>query len=512
MKTMTRLRAVGAATALLLIAPIAGCAADGAAANATLTLAIDEDMAFKGYDPQRMSGQQRIFFESLYDTLFELGEDGSTEPGLATEATYNDDSTQLTLTLDTSATFGDGSTLDAELVKANLDRRLNPELDGYSSIGPGGAQELTSVETSGDDAVVLTFAEPQPGFENNLTSLMGMIVGPTGIADGDALDAAPDGSGPYSLDTANTVKGSKYTVNKKDDHRNADEYSYDTVVYSVIADPQVRANALISGQVDVAPIASPNVSFVTERGRDIVQIGGTVVSLLAFDKNGQHNEAFANPLVRQAMQYAVNRPALVDALHPGDLPAANVLPSESGGFDAANDTTYAYDPAKARELLTQAGYPDGISFEMISSSLAQTDLQAIQKDFAAAGINMTVTVATSTDELFASVRTTPLGYYALNWSNPVGTMYGIVLDGFANIQQADDPELRSITAQLAAATSPEQEAEALKALNARLLEVSWIVPLYETLTNYGYDAAKVQQIEYPGAFVQPLLQSIKPVA
>ncbi|MGP6177757.1 ABC transporter substrate-binding protein [Microbacterium sp. A196] len=516
MKVTTRLRSTAIATAALLLIPIAGCAASSPEdqsfqASSTLSLGIDEDMAVKGYDPLRTSGQQRLFFESLYDTLFELGDDGSTQPGLATAATYNEDNTVLTLTLDTSATFADGSTLDAELVKANLDRRPDPELDSYRPIAEEGAQELVSVDVIGEDEVALTFVEPQPGFETNLTGLMGMIVGPAGIADGDALDAAPDGSGPYALDAQGTVKGNKYVLSKKADYPDAAEFAYDTVTYNVIVDAQARANALISGQIDVAPIASANVDFVSEREREVAQIGGTIINLLAFDKTGQHAEAFAKQEVREALQYAVNREALVDALHPGDLPAWNALPASSAGFDEAFNDKYAYDPVKAKEMLAQAGYPDGISFEMIASAQTQTDLQAIQKDFAEAGIDMAVTVASSTDQLFAAVRTTPLGYNPVSWANPVGTMYGIVLTGYANIQGASDAELSDITAQLAAATTPEEEAEALTALNARLLESGWLIPLYETLTNYGYDAAKVQPIEFAGANVQPRLASIKPV-
>ncbi len=168
--------------------------------TSTLTLAIDSDSASFGYDPLRVSAAQRQFFEGLYDSLMALQPDGSAGPGLATEFEYNADNTVLTLTLKEGVTFTDGSTLDADLVKANLDRRTDPALSAYSAVAKGGAQEIASVDVVSPTQVALTFAKPQPGFEKNLASTTGMIVGKTGVADTASLAATPDGSGPYTLD------------------------------------------------------------------------------------------------------------------------------------------------------------------------------------------------------------------------------------------------------------------------------------------------------------------------
>ena len=77
----------------------------------------------------------------------------------------------------------------------------------------------------------------------------------------------------------------------------------------------------------------------------------------------------------------------------------------------------------------------------MASAQTQTDLQAVQKDLAAVGITMNVKMASSTDEAFAAVATTPLGYAPLGWDNPVGLMYGVVLNGFTNVQKATDEQL-----------------------------------------------------------------------
>jgi peptide/nickel transport system substrate-binding protein len=200
--------AVVAASALAL----SGCtgSATGAGDTSRLTIAIESDMATKGYDPIVGSVNQRIFWEGIYQSLFAIDENGEVAPQLVTAFTFNDDSTELTLDLDTSATFSDGSTLDAELVKANLDARGDAELQAYDQFNVGQENEITAVTVVDDDTVTLSFAQPRPGFEANLVAPSGIIVGPTGAADRESLATAPDGSGPLTIDLDETVKGNRY--------------------------------------------------------------------------------------------------------------------------------------------------------------------------------------------------------------------------------------------------------------------------------------------------------------
>ena len=479
--------------------------------TSTLTLAIDSDSASFGYDPLRVSAAQRQFFEGLYDSLMVLKADGSAGPGLATAFEYNADNTVLTLTLKEGVTFTDGSTLDAALVKANLDRRSDPALSAYSAVAKGGAQEITSVDVVSPTKVSLTFAKAQPGFEKNLASTTGMIVGKAGVTDTASLAATPAGSGPYTID-ASTVKGNKYVMVKNDKNADASRYAFSKVIFSVIQDPQARANALVSGQADIAMLTSPTVDFAKSKGLGISQIGGTLHTMVSFDKIGKTAPAFASEKVRQAFQYAINRKALVDALHKGDIPAWNALPKDSAGFTEELNTKFAYDPAKAKSLLAEAGFANGFEFTIVGSAETQTDLQAVQKDLAAVGITMNVKMASSTDEAFAAVATTPLGYAALGWDNPVGLMYGVVLNGFTNVQKATDDQLTAATGEAAAAKDDAAKKAALTKLNTRLVESGWMIPLYESLTNQGYNTKKIKQVEFAGTNAYPLLSSYAPAS
>jgi peptide/nickel transport system substrate-binding protein len=259
-------------------------------------------------------------------------------------------------------------------------------------------------------------------------------------------------------------------------------------------------------------LTSSTVDFAKSKGAGVSQIGGTVNTMISFDKIGKTAPAFAEEKVRQAIQYAINRQALVDALHKGDIPAWNALPKDSAGFSKDIETTYAYNPEKAKSLLAEAGYPNGFDFTIIASAQTQTDLQAVQKDLAAVGITMNVKMASSTDEAFAAVATTPLGYAPLNWDNPVGVMYGAILNGFTNVQKATDEQLSAATGELAAAKDDAAVKAAATKLNTRLVESGWMIPLYEALTNQGYNTKKVAPVEFAGTNAYPLLSSYKPAS
>ena len=202
----------------------------------------------------------------------------------------------------------------------------------------------------------------------------------------------------------------------------------------------------------------------------------------------------------------------MDALHKDDIAAWNALPKDSAGFTDELNTKFAYDPAKAKSLLAEAGYGNGFEFTIVGSAETQTDLQAVQKDLAAVGIKMNIKMASSTDEAFAAVATTPLGYAALGWDNPVGLMYGVVLNGFTNVQKASDEQLTAATGEAAAAKDDAAKKTALTKLNTRLVESGWMIPLYESLTNQGYNTKKVQQVKFAGSNAYPLLSSYAPAS
>ena len=225
-----------------------GGSSSGASGSQALTIGYDSDPAPQGYDPLLYGAGQRLFYESLYQSLFVATANGGAAPQLVSSYSYNAGKTQMTLKLKSGVTFSDGSKLTAQLVKENLDRRSNVKLHSYGAFAKGGAEEITSVAAPDASTVVLTFAAPQATFQTELAGESGMIVGQKGISDPSSLQTTPDGSGPYTL--ASAVAGSSYTVTRKPG--TAPAYAYSKITYKPYLDKTARVNAQISGQTDVS--------------------------------------------------------------------------------------------------------------------------------------------------------------------------------------------------------------------------------------------------------------------
>lgn len=512
-------RAVGAAAAAAAVTALAACGGgDGgggggsASADGTLTIAFDADAAPTGYDPLLYSPRQFEFFASMYDALFVTQPDGSVEPSLVTEFSNNAENTQTTLTLREGVTFTDGSALDAELVKANLDRRSDADLEAYSSFGAGQASEIVEVTAQDPQTVVITWAAPQASPDVLLADTSGVIVGPEAIADPDSLETTPDGSGAYVLDEDATTRASTYTVVKNEDAWAADDWAWDTIEYNVITDPQALANAVVSGQADIATQLDPTTIDLVQSRQSTVGVGGTIVGFPVIDKLGTSNPAFGNEAARQALLYATDRESLVDDLHEGSRPTSQFFPEDAPGFDPALDEEFGYDPDRARELLAEAGYPDG--FEVNYTVLGQPDEDAIaiQSQWAEVGITLNFITATSTDQVFAAVRTDPVifGPFSVG-SSPAGFVAGVLYGGFMNMQGATEPDIESALGAALGATGDAQE-QALTDLNRAITEHAWFIPVYEDVTYAGYNAGSVAEPAFAGTNNFLVLSAIQPAS
>jgi len=480
--------------------------------TAKLVLGLDSAQAALGYDPLRYGNGQRLFFEGIYDSLFLLDENGAVVPDLVTSFEYSEDQTVLTLDLDTSVTFADGTAVSAELVKQNLDFRGEPDLSAYSGFAIGQPNEISEVTVVDDDTVTLTFPKANPGFEANLVLPAGAIVGPAGVADRSSLDATPDGSGPLAIDGSATVKGNSYVLVKKDGHPRGGDLPFDSYEFRPILDPQARANAAISGEVDVAYITAETQAQVQAAGTGLVANGGTIQNLIAFDKAGATAPQWSDPRVFHALSKAIDRETFVNAIHPGEVPTANVLPADNPGFLPELEDEFAYDPEAAKALLAEAGYPDGFTFDFTITSASQRDLEAIQPYWAAIGVTVNLKNASSTEEAFAVVQTEAIGGpIALSWANPMGNVFG-VLFGFANFHGAENGQIQGAAGALGGAQDDAARAAALQDLNRAIADSGWLIPLFEQLAPWAYNTGKIATPTFPGSEVFPLLASFTPAS
>src|SRR3954453_10662916 len=506
----------GAAVAALAAASLAACGGGGGgsssqSASDTVTVALNSDAAPNGYDPLLYSQGQYQFFGMLYDSLFVTDEKGEVKPSLVTDFSNNADNTQLTLKLRDGVTFPDGSTLDSALVKANLDARSDTDLLINGPLGQGGANEIADVSAPDAQTVVVTWAKPQAAGQTALADTAGIIVGADAVADRSTLGPAPDGSGSYTLDEGKTTKGSTYALDKNDKQWNAGTWAYDHMTVKVITDPQALANAVVSGQADVGVQLDQTTVDLGDSKQGPTKVGGVIVGFPVFDKTGATNPAFADPNVRLALSYGIDREAIVKDLHPGSKATAQLFPSDSPGFDPALNDTYAYDPDKAKQLLAEAGYPN-LSIDLTFPGQPTPDLLAVQDQWKKIGVTLNIIPATSTDQVFAAAATQPLGFGPFGvGSNPAGFVAGVVVGGFANLQKASDPAIQGALGKALGSTGTEQEA-ALKDLNAAITNSGWYIPVYEDFTYTGYNAGKVAEPKWAGTNNLLVMTSIAPAS
>lgn len=321
--------------------------------------------------------------QASYDTLLRMKQDGTPGPGLASAYTWKNNTT-LELTLRKGVLFRDGAALTPDVVKQNLDR-------AKTVTGPRTQEIKTvqSVSTSGD-TVTLSLSTPDPTIPLALTRNMGMMVSPTALQDTASLKTEPDGTGPYTLDTQNTLVNDHYVFHYNPKYWNKDERHVGTLTFRAIVDPTAALNALRSGQIDSMGSTSANVvTAAKSAGFTIEQTVANFYGLNLQDRDGTVVPYLKNADVRRAMNYAVDRKALQTIVGAGQ-PTEQPYPPGQVGHDPKLDSTYSYDPTKAKQLLASAGYPDGIDLTVLSLPLQDPYMQALKQQMAAANIRITI--------------------------------------------------------------------------------------------------------------------------
>lgn len=503
---LRRIAAIAAA-ALVLTGGVAGAAN---AATRTLTIGDVSDPAPAKYDPVAYSDAQALFFESLYDQLFIKTAPASAKGvkgGLVSSHTLSDDKTTLTMTIRSGVKFTDGSTLDAETVKANLDRRNDTTLPSYSKFDKGGTQEITSVAVDGNK-VVVKFKAAQPNAAYELSGPSGFIVSEKAAKDKNLLLSAPQGSGPYKLDAAKTIKANSYRLVKQTSHWNKANYPYDVVIYKVYATSQAQANAAAAGQLDVAVQPGPtSIPLLKARKVGLLAKPGVVYFMQWWDKLGKNYKFTEDKNVRLAFSYATDRKALVNGIFKGDRATASLAGKTALGYSELLDEKYSYSPAKAKQLLAASKYPNP-EFTVVISANDASIHEALKTQWAKVGITMNLKVAANGGELFGAVRTGAMGIFSFDTTNLVAWA-GLMLNSFPNYQGATNSKISAALGALAADQTSKAKAEAL---NKAIVEEAWSLPLRESYSYTGYNKKTVKALKVGArGDVWPLLTEIKPV-
>jgi peptide/nickel transport system substrate-binding protein len=344
--------------------------------------------------PQAAERQASTTAWQLFDSLVWMNADNDLEPGLAESWEISEDGTEYTFYLREGVTFHNGEPFNADAVVFSWERAKDADFE-YSDQW----READSVEKIDDYTVKITTPEPNALFMSIVFDAWAMI--PPGYFEevGQAgFDEHPIGTGPFKF--VEWVKGDQITFEANEDYwRGAPKIK--TLIFRPIPESATRVAAIQTGEVDIVT------RLTSEEAQDLMGVEN--VKIISYPQTRVWYVAFNNlttgvglptedARVRQAMNYAVDVDAIIDALFSGFAkPATGYITTGELGYGAVEP--FGYDPDMARELLADAGYPDGFSMDMACPAGAYTHFEEVCEAIAAylgdVGIDVTLEIMES---------------------------------------------------------------------------------------------------------------------
>ncbi|RNC99122.1 ABC transporter substrate-binding protein [Lysinibacillus halotolerans] len=333
--------------------------------------------------------------ENIFETLLNFGEQDTTvQPGLAKEWEVSEDGLTYTFHLQEGVKFHDGTDFNAEAVVKNVERWKGGAEEKFyyfhSMFKSEGEDIIKSVEAVDDYTVVFTLTRPQAPFLKNIAMSPFAIASPTAFESaGDAFGDNPVGTGPFKF--VEWKRNDSITVEKNEDYWQEGLPKLDKIIFRSIPDNSARLNALTTGEIDLADGINPSDAATVESNSELQLIERPSMNIGYLGLTSTR-KPFDNVLVRQAVNYAIDKQAIVDAFFQGRAEVAvNPMPSSISGYNEEIEG-YPYDPEKAKELLAEAGY-DGEEIELWAMPVprpympdGQKVAEAIQKNLADVGI------------------------------------------------------------------------------------------------------------------------------
>ena len=499
----------GAVAAALALTGCAGGTSSSGSSSAktggTLTLGlITQATTFSAQDANWAN--EAPYMQAVYDTLIHANADGTIAPWLATKWSYDDTKTKLTLTLRTDVKFSDGEAFNADAAAQNLKRFRDGASPNKSLLA-----QVSDVKAVDASTVEIDLKAADPAILVALTQNAGLMESPKAFTASD-IKTNPIGSGPYTLDTKNTVPGSSYTFVRNAGYWSASTFPYDKVVMKVFSDATAELNAIKGGQVSGA-------NLIDNGSLDQIKAAGYTVNaqeldwtgLILLDRDGKLAKQLGDVKVRQAIAYAFNRDALLKAIDKGNgTVTEQIFPKSSPAYDASLDSTYTYDVAKAKQLLSDAGYPGGFELSMPSSNLVPSSTWSIiASQLKDVGITVKYTDAGNnfiTDMLAAKYPATwmRLQEDPTDWQI---SNFELTTNAVFNPFKAADPKIDAWVKTIQTG-SDSDAAAASKAMNKYVVDQAWYVPWYRVQSSFATDAKT--QVKMQVGNIYPYLYNISP--
>lgn len=379
--------------------------------------------------------------------------------------------------------FHNGKELTTKDVKYSLERaRESARVSQYSN-------NIKDIEIEDDYNLTIKLHKPSAVFVADMSHNGNSIV-PYGVED--ELKDNPIGTGPYKL--KEHVPGDQITLEKFEDYFKGASPS-ERLIFRVIPEPSSRIIALETGDVDIAEEISPiDVNKVKDNDElELLQMPGVTATYFGFNLK---QKPFDDILVRKAFAHAINKQSIVDAVFNGEgEPAKTVLGTGIIGFYDGMEG-FDYNPEKAKELLTEAGYPDGFDTTVIVERPERLlAAQVIQSDLAQVGINLDIEQLESS-AFYDTVNNLRQTTYILGWANsmsdPHHSLYAVFhssnIGPTGNRMQYKNQKVDDLLNKAMVEKNHDKRMEQYKEVQELVVaDVPWI-PLFHKFNNIGINA------------------------
>jgi peptide/nickel transport system substrate-binding protein len=343
-----------------------------------------------GWDPTISTSQEipRVVYNNVFEGLVKFDRTGAIVPALAESWTVSGDTLTWTFNIRPGVKFHDGSDLQLSDIVTKFERARDPESGHTHSEYYSAITEITADEAAGTITFVLS--EPRSGLLFDLARADSIIYP---AASAETQRSEPIGTGPFRF--VNYIEGSEVRLERFEDYWQPELPYLGAATFVIMSDPNSRFAALQSGDIDLIGVALAPEQFIQLQGNPELQgTQGTATTEITLAMNNAR-EPFSNKLVRQAITHAIDKEALVSGAFFGlGTPiGSHMSPAEPYYIDLTD--TYPYDPERARELLAEAGYPDGftVSLELPEPyNLERRSGEVVAQQLAQVGITAEVSI------------------------------------------------------------------------------------------------------------------------
>ncbi len=415
-------------------------------------------------------------------------------PDLAAKWTQSKDGLTWTFSLRKGVKFHDGTPFNAEVVKYNFERFLGPDKPLRASLH---APIIKSVEVMDEYTVRFNLKVPFAFFLNNIAHSASAMVSPAAHKKwARDLTLHPVGTGPFKF--VEWVRGDHVTVVRNDDYFEGMP-RLDKIVIKTVVEDSARVLGLEAGDYDlIVRIPPEDVGRLKREGR--VRIYAEQSNRAMRIAINATKKPFDDVRVRQALNYAVDKASIVDNIYQG---LAAVIPTLVGPLNIgyAPVKGYPYDPAKARKLLAEAGYPNGFKTSLWTSKGRYPKdfelAQAIQQQLLAVGVE--ARIETFEWAAYAAIRRKPKDeakheLFLIGWSPSTGeARWGIWpitacsqwTPGGPNDSYYCNPALDQLMDKATAATSMKERDDYLRKAQELLVQDPAAIYLFATKETVG---------------------------